>query len=219
MTRRVVRVLSWLVVVGVTALVVAAVIVPRLAGATPYTVLTGSMTPSYPPGTLVVVKPVDIAEVRTGDVVTFQLESGRRSVATHRVVGIGWTGVGEKVLTTQGDANESADAAPVRDVQLRGEVWYSLPWVGRLNVLMSPAQHELLVRLAATALFLYAAGVLVSGRRRRPGTPSEPAVGTAVGGSAEPAAPALPVGPGPVGAGTRRGPARASHRHRAGVAT
>lgn len=170
MTRRVVRVVSWLVTLGVTALVVAAVLVPRLAGATPYTVLTGSMTPAYPPGTLVVVRPVDIDEVRTGDVVTFQLHSGRRTVATHRVIGIGWTGAGEKVLTTRGDANEVADTTPVREVQLRGEVWYSLPWVGHLNVLMSPAQHELLVQLAAGCLFLYAGGVLVRGWRSRPST-------------------------------------------------
>ena len=175
MTRRVVRVISWLVVAGVTALVMAAVLVPRLAGATPYTVLTGSMTPSLPPGTLVVVKPVDIEDVRTGDVITFQLHSGRHTVATHRVVGIGWTGDGEKVLTTRGDANEAADTTPVREVQLRGEVWYSLPWVGHLNVMMSPAQHELLVRLAAGALFLYAGAVVVNGYRHRPRPPAAPA--------------------------------------------
>lgn len=164
----VVRVISWLVVAGVTALVGAAVVVPRLSGATPYTVLTGSMAPSYPPGTLVVVRPVDIADVRPGDVVTFQVESGRRTVATHRVIGIGWNADGEKVLRTKGDANEAADATPVRGVQLRGEVWYSLPWIGRLNVLMSPAQIELLVRLAATVLFLYAGGVALSGWQKRP---------------------------------------------------
>lgn len=168
MARPVVRLVSWVLVLGVTALVVAAVVVPRLAGATPYTVLTGSMAPAYPPGTLVVVKPVDVADVRTGDVVTYQLESGRQAVATHRVVGVGWTAEGEKVLTTRGDANSATDTVPVREVQLRGEVWYSLPWVGRLNVLLSPSQHVLLVRLAAGALFLYAAVLLVRGRWSRP---------------------------------------------------
>lgn len=168
MTRPVVRVLSWLVVAGVTALVGAAVVVPRLTGATPYTVLTGSMAPAYPPGTLVVVKPVDVADVRTGDVVTYQLRSGEPTVATHRVVGIGWTVDGEKVLTTRGDANSVADAEPVRAVQLRGEVWYSLPWVGRLNILFTPDQHRLLVQVAAGGLFLYAGLVLLRGWRSRP---------------------------------------------------
>lgn len=167
MARPVVRLVSWLLVLGVTALVVAAVVVPRLAGATPYTVLTGSMAPAYPPGTLVVVRPVDVADVRTGDVVTYQLESGRPTVVTHRVVGVGWTAEGDKVLTTRGDANAMADADRVRDVQLRGEVWYSLPWVGHLNVLLSPDQHVLLVRIAAGALFGYAGLVLLRGWRSR----------------------------------------------------
>ena len=163
-----VRAVSWLVILGATALVLAAVVVPRLAGATPYTVLTGSMAPAYAPGALVVVRPVAVEDVRTGDVITYQLRSGEPAVATHRVVGIGWTADGEKVLTTRGDANSAADAEPVRAVQLRGEVWYSVPWVGRLNVLLSPDQHRLLVRLAAGALFLYAAVLLVRGRRVRP---------------------------------------------------
>lgn len=168
MARHVVRALSWMVVLGVAALVGAAVLVPRLAGATPYTVLTGSMAPHLSPGTLVVVRPVDIAEVRTGDVVTYQLRSGEPLVVTHRVVGVGWTAGGERLLTTRGDANSAAGAAPVRAVQLRGEVWYSLPWVGRLNVLLSPDQHVLLVRAAAGALFLYAGVVLLRGWRSRP---------------------------------------------------
>ena len=37
-------------------------------------------------------------EVRVGDVVTFQLESGKSPVATHRVVGEGRAGDGERVL-------------------------------------------------------------------------------------------------------------------------
>jgi signal peptidase I len=162
-----VRAVSWVVLLGATALVTLAVLVPRVTGSTPYTVLTGSMSPAYPAGTLVVVRPVDLADVRVGDVVTYQLRSGEPAVATHRVVGVGWTAEGEKVLTTRGDANSVADAAPVREVQLRGEVWYSLPWVGRLNVLLSPDQHQLLVRVAAVALFGYAAVLLVQGSRPR----------------------------------------------------
>lgn len=168
MARHIVRAVSWVVLLGATALVTLAVLVPRVAGATPYTVLTGSMSPAYPAGTLVVVRPVALADVRVGDVVTYQLRSGEPAVATHRVVGVGWTADGEKVLTTRGDANSVADAEPVREVQLRGEVWYSVPWVGHLNVLLSPDQHRLLVRLAAGALFLYAVVLLVTGRRQQP---------------------------------------------------
>ena len=143
------RLLTWLLTASAAALVLAAVVVPRLGGATPYTVLTGSMAPVYPPGSLVVVRPVESTEVRIGDVVTYQLRSGEPAVATHRVVGVGWSADGERLLTTQGDANPVPDAEPVRGVQLRGEVWYSLPWVGHLNVLLTPGQHQRLVQLAA----------------------------------------------------------------------
>ncbi len=64
---------------------------PRLGGATPYTVLTSSMEPEYPPGTLVVVRPVPIEEIGIGDVITYQLESGEPTVVTHRVVGLSTT--------------------------------------------------------------------------------------------------------------------------------
>lgn len=197
MTRKVVRVISWGVTVGVTALVLAAVVVPRLAGATPYTVLTGSMAPAYAPGALVVVRPVAVEDVRTGDVITYQLRSGEPAVATHRVVGIGWTADGEKVLTTRGDANSVADAEPVRAVQLRGEVWYSVPWVGRLNVLLSPDQHQLLVRLAAGALFLYAGAVLLRGWRSRPAAASDRSPAPAPAPAASPARSSEPSAPAP----------------------
>lgn len=162
---------SWLLLGLAVAVVAAAVVVPRMTGSTPMTVLTGSMTPTYPPGTLVVVRPLPAEEIAVGSVITFQLRSGDPTVVTHRVVGIGYDGRGEKVFTTQGDANEGPDAAPVRPVQVRGEVWYAVPWLGRLNILFSTDQHELMTRVAAGGCFAYVLGVAVRAcwRRPRPG--------------------------------------------------
>ena len=65
---------------GLLALVIALaallIVVPKVGGATPLTVLTQSMEPTLPPGTLVVVGPVEPADVRVGDVVTYQIRSG-----------------------------------------------------------------------------------------------------------------------------------------------
>ena len=97
-------------VIGVLTLMVgalaAAVVVPRLAGATPFTVLTSSMRPHYPPGTLVVVRPVDTDLLRVGDVVTYQLHSGERDVVTHRIVAVGASlqHPDERVFTTTFEA-------------------------------------------------------------------------------------------------------------------
>ena len=61
-----VRHLAWAFVIAVLAVLTVTVAVPRLAGATPYTVLTSSMEPGLPAGSLVVVKPVDPDELGVG---------------------------------------------------------------------------------------------------------------------------------------------------------
>ena len=48
------RTAAWFVILGIGAVVTVAVLVPRIGGGTPYVVLTGSMRPHMPPGTLVV---------------------------------------------------------------------------------------------------------------------------------------------------------------------
>lgn len=147
----------WCVIVFVGAVLLAAVVVPKAAGATPYTVLTGSMDPTYPPGTLVIVRPVDGEEVQLGDVITFQIESGRPAVATHRVIGVSITTEGERTFQTQGDANQVPDAEPVVEEQIRGSVWYSLPYLGHVNAWLGGQNRVLAVNLVVGALVAYAA--------------------------------------------------------------
>jgi len=161
------QVLSWLVVLAVLAVLAVAVVVPRVTGATPYTVLTGSMEPAYPPGTLVVVRPVPPEELGTGDVVTYQLESGEAPVATHRVVAVSADLTGEISFTTQGDANDAPDPQPVRPVQVKGELWYSVPYLGHVNNLLSGSQRQVAVYLIGSLLLGYAAFMFTSSVRDR----------------------------------------------------
>lgn len=157
----------WLISALGTLVLLAAVVLPRVAGAQPYVVLTGSMTPTYPPGTLVVVRPTEPAAVRVGDVITFQLRSGEPTVVTHRVVSVGADSTGSLTFTTRGDANPAPDVDPVRPVQVRGTVWYAVPWVGHLAVLLTPADHRRAELLLGLTLLLYAAGVVVGAWSRR----------------------------------------------------
>lgn len=153
------RVAVWIVLGVIVLVLVAAVAVPRLTGATPYAVLTGSMEPGYPPGTLVVVKPVAATDIAVGDVITYQLSSGRETVVTHRVVAAGapTNGSGGRTFRTQGDANAIADEVAVRPVQVKGRVWYSVPYLGRVNDVVSSSQREVAVLLVAASLLAYAA--------------------------------------------------------------
>ncbi len=158
--------LAFLLLVG--ALVVA---IPALSGATPMTILTSSMQPTYPPGTLIIVRPVETDDIRIGDAITYQLESGKPEVVTHRVISIAAGDVG-KTFVTQGDNNAVADAKPVLPVQIRGEVWYSVPYIGFANTLVNGEARVWIVPGLAVLLFGYAGYMLASGvhqsvRRRR----------------------------------------------------
>lgn len=166
-----VRLVAWIVMLAALLAVAAAVLVPRLGGATPYTVLTGSMEPHLPPGTLVVARPVDPADVRVGDVVTVQLESGRSGYVTHRVVQVEHTLKGEMLFRTQGDANRTADLDLRRPEQIRGRLWYAVPELGRLSGTLDPQQRQHGIQLVAAGLVLYAGSTFMTAfrdsRRRR----------------------------------------------------
>lgn len=161
------QVVAWAVILAVAAVLMVAVAVPRVAGATPYTVLTGSMRPALPEGTLVVVKPVGAEEVSTGDVVTYQLESGEPTVVTHRVTAVGTDLTGEVRFTTQGDANDTPDAESVGPVQVRGEVWYAVPYLGHVNSWLTGKERQMAVYVVAALLLGYAAFMLTSAVRDR----------------------------------------------------
>lgn len=160
---------------GLLALVLllagAVVLVPAVSGSTPYTILTSSMEPSMPPGTLVVVKPTDPNTINIGDVVTYQLYSGESEVVTHRVVQIQspTTPGGDRSFITKGDANSEPDAKPVMAVQLRGTVWYSVPWIGWVNNIVNGDMRAIVIPIVAGLLFLYAGWSIVSNQidRRR----------------------------------------------------
>lgn len=139
------------------------IVVPAATGSTPMTVLTNSMVPNYPPGTLIIVQPIDAQDIRLGDAITYQIESGRPEVVTHRVIAISNSSDGAVNFTTQGDNNGSADPAPVQPVQIKGKVWYSVPWIGYVNTLVNGTNRGWIVPVLATGLFLYAGYMVASG--------------------------------------------------------
>lgn len=163
---------SWMLLLTVVALLVAIIGLPRAAGATPYTVLTGSMRPTMPPGSLAVIKPIEAGELKVGDAITYQIRSGEADVVTHRIISIAQTLGGETLFTTQGDANPHPDEKPVKAGQIRGVVWYSIPFAGYLNSLLTGEQRIWAVGSAVVLLLGYAAfmgiGAMMEARRSVP---------------------------------------------------
>ncbi|TFV98511.1 signal peptidase I [Leifsonia flava] len=163
----------------VVALAALLIVVPKVGGATPLTVLTQSMEPTLPPGTLVVVGPVKPAEIRVGDVVTYQIRSGEPDVITHRVIDVTSASDGSYSFTLKGD-NNAAEDPPVVAEQIKGRLWYSVPFVGYVSTAVTGDTRSWIVPGLAVALFGYAAfmivsGVIVSMRRRREMDAAEPA--------------------------------------------
>jgi len=142
-----------LVVVG---LAVAVIVMPWVTGSVALTVLTRSMEPTYPPGTLVIVQPVEPSDIAIGDAITYQIQPGVAEYITHRVIAISRTTGGELTFTTKGDNNGVADADPVIAEQVQGRVWYSLPWIGYLNNAVGGGGKTWLVIGLAVLLFAYA---------------------------------------------------------------
>lgn len=93
-----------------------------------FRVVTGSMEPTIPVGSLMVTRAVDIGSIQLGDIVCFRTEASDiwGKIVTHRVVGIYESNLGTPLLETKGDANLVADGYFVDGFSFVGKVvWYT----------------------------------------------------------------------------------------------
>ena len=118
-------VLVILVVIGALLLVGV-----RLIGFNVFTVLSGSMEPTYHTGSVIYVKDVDYRELEPGDVITFMLSED--TVATHRIVEVIPDEEDPTVLRyrTKGDANEAEDGGLVHYKNVIGTPVFTIPYLG-----------------------------------------------------------------------------------------
>ena len=122
--KKICNLISYLVLVVLLA-VAAVIALPLLLGYKELAVLTGSMEPNVPVGSMEYIKQVDAAELQPGDICTYYLSDGETFV-THRVVSVD---AENSTLITQGDANENPDG-PVSFDRVYGRVDFHVPWVG-----------------------------------------------------------------------------------------
>lgn len=132
-------------------------------------VQTGSMEPTYPRGSLVVVEPIDPSQVRVGQSLMFEAPWKDNDFVTHRVRSIDTTN--GLTFVTRGDANDTDDPFPVPARNVRGVVRWNVPNLGSLLwELRFPRAPIFLVAIPAV-LYLLAE---VGDRRRRKRTVSCP---------------------------------------------
>lgn len=125
----------------------------RLFGLTPYCVLSGSMEPAYPTGSLIYVRRCDAGDVHEGDVITFVLNEDLE-LATHRVIAID---AAQRQFTTRGDANETPDGMPVSFENLVGKPVFAIPYLGYVShwIAQPPGLYLTIAGAALLALLLF----------------------------------------------------------------
>jgi signal peptidase len=100
----------------------------QIAGYQVYVVLSGSMSPTFDTGSIVIVKNIDPKDIAVNDIITFMGATGTGKTITHRVIEIN-TEDG-LTFTTKGDANNVADSLELYPESVIGKVQTSVPYIG-----------------------------------------------------------------------------------------
>lgn len=118
------RVLNVLVCIVIAICLLLALPIPF--GNRPVVVLSGSMKPAYPVGSIIYYKHAEFDNINVGDPITFDI--GSSNFATHRVIE---KNEEDQTFTTKGDNNPTADQNPVEYGRIVGKATdFAIPYAG-----------------------------------------------------------------------------------------
>jgi signal peptidase len=141
--KRVASIATTVLIAWLIAIVIGLLLLPRVAGWRFDAVLTGSMEPVLNVGGVVVIRPVDTASIREGEL-----------LITHRVVQVSTT-EGDISFVTKGDAAEEADLRPISAENVVGKVIFHVPYFGYLAAFIkTPLGFILTIAIPATAIII-----------------------------------------------------------------
>lgn len=149
------KVLTYLIVIAVVA-VAMLLVGARLFNVQMYVVLSGSMEPEYPTGSLIYVKEIDPEALQVKDVITFRLTE--QTTATHRIIEVVKDDTtGELIgFITKGDANEIADGdEPLDPGKVLGTPVLTIPKLGYFaTYIQSPPGSYVAISFGALAILI-----------------------------------------------------------------
>lgn len=117
------KVLSWIVIAAIA--IYMAVAAPVILGFRPVVVLSGSMEPTFPVGSIVYYHKCGFEELQVGDAVTFKAED---ALVTHRITTV--NGISRTVVT-KGDNNTTEDPVPIEENEIVGKTMnFAIPYAG-----------------------------------------------------------------------------------------
>lgn len=144
------------VIVALVVLIAVFLVGVRVAGLRPFAVLTGSMVPELPVGSLVYVKECSPEEVKSGDTITFVFNENL-DVVTHKVHSVDTE---KQLFYTYGIANIDSHGNYVMDGgtdfrNLIGKPVFVIPYLGYLsNAIMSPPGNYIAIIVVVTMVIL-----------------------------------------------------------------
>ena len=127
--------------------------VASLAGYTPLSVVSDSMSPTFDAGDLIIIRKCDPATLQEGDIVTFHtIINNEFSLNTHRITEIQEDG-GARSYVTKGDNNAIADVHMITDGDIVGRFVTRLPKFGKVVDFLSSSMGFLLVIVLPLLIF------------------------------------------------------------------
>jgi signal peptidase len=159
------RISGWLEVAGswlsaaVLALAVvlflAVILIPHISGVELRTVVSGSMEPSLPRGSIAIGLPTDVDTLRIGDIVMFRRPDMPSEIVTHRIVAVADEGTLRR-FATKGDANNSPDYWDVDGNLVLARLGFYVPLLGyAAEVFQSPVTLLALVFIPGVLVLLH----------------------------------------------------------------
>lgn len=127
----------------------------RVIGLLPLTVLSGSMEPNYPVGSLIYVKKVDPLTLEAGDVITYTIDED--TVVTHRIVEVIPDENDPTIVRfkTKGDANEAIDGTLAYSPNVAGTPVFTIPYLGYVaSYIQNPPGTYIAISAGAILLML-----------------------------------------------------------------
>lgn len=123
-----------------------------------YMVLSNSMEPEMPEGSMVLVQEVSPSSLQVGDTITFHTDDDAHQVITHRIVQIieNYEGTGQPGFVTQGVARSAPDSEVRPAASVLGRVTLCVPLLGYVLAFFQSNLFIilLLILIAAVAVIL-----------------------------------------------------------------
>lgn len=145
MARRIISIFEN-IVIALVALLLVAFIVLKATGFQFFVVMSGSMEPILPVGSVVLVQPTPYDDIQVGDDISFVVGEERITV-THRVIE---KDENSNTLTTKGVANNVSDD-PIPASAVIGKVIFDIPFIGRLLYFLSSLQGKIVAGIVVVA--------------------------------------------------------------------